>query len=295
VDPVGDFLSHLALERQASAHTVAAYRSDLAELARLLHERGRTVDDASLDDLVAFGEALAARGLAPASRRRKLAAARSLLHHRARIGARPADARRVVPLPAPRRRLPHTLSQDECERLVTRPDTTPAGLRDRTALELMYGGGLRVSELCALRPGDLDLDRGLVRVDGKGGKQRVVPTGREACEAARRYLGRGRPLLGRSQQRDAFLLNARGRRISRQGVFNLVRRHAAAAGIATAVSPHALRHSFATHLIENGCDLRVVQELLGHASISTTEIYTHVSDGALERAFRRAHPRARTV
>jgi integrase/recombinase XerD len=154
---------------------------------------------------------------------------------------------------------------------------------------------LRVSELCALRPGDLDLERGLVRVDGKGGKQRVVPTGREACEAARRYLARGRPLLGRAQQRDAFLLNARGRRISRQGVFNLVRRHAAAAGIATTVSPHALRHSFATHLIENGCDLRVVQELLGHASISTTEVYTHVSDGALEASFRNAHPRARAV
>ena len=295
MDPIGDFLSHLALERQASPHTVSAYRGDLAELAGFLKERERTVDDACLDDLVAFAETLAARGLAPASRRRKLAAARSLLRHRARVGARPADARRVVPLPAPRRRLPHMLSQADCERLVTRPDTTPIGLRDRAALELMYGGGLRVSELCALRPGDLDLDRGLVRVDGKGGKQRVVPTGREACEASRRYLGRGRPLLGRAQQRDAFLLNARGRRISRQGVFNLVRRHAAAAGIAASVSPHALRHSFATHLIENGCDLRIVQELLGHASISTTEVYTHVSDGALEAAFRDAHPRARAV
>src|SRR3954469_6493777 len=293
VDAVGDYLTHLALERGASPHMVAAYRRDLADLHGFLRERGRGVDDASGDDLVAFAQALAGRGLAPASRRRRLAAARSLLRHRTRIGARTDDARAVVPLPPRPRRLPKALSQEEAERLVTHPDATPLGLRDRAALELLYGAGLRVSELVALRPGDLDVDRELVRVEGKGRKQRIVPTGREAAEAARRYLARGRPYLGKAPQRDAFLLNHRGRRISRQGVFDLVRKHGAAASIEREVTPHTLRHSFATHLVENGADLRVVQELLGHASVATTEIYTHVSDTALRSAFDRAHPRAR--
>jgi integrase/recombinase XerD len=272
---------------------VAAYRRDLADLHGFLRERGRGVDEATADDLVAFAEALAGRGLAPASRRRRLAAARSLLRHRSRIGARDDDARAVVPLPARPRRLPKGLSQEEAERLVTHPDATPLGLRDRAALELLYGAGLRVSELVALRPGDLDVDQELVRVEGKGRKQRIVPTGREAADAARRYLARGRPYLGKAPQRDAFLLNHRGRRISRQGVFDLVRKHATAVSIEREVTPHTLRHSFATHLVENGADLRVVQELLGHASVATTEIYTHVSDTALRSAFERAHPRAR--
>ena len=293
MDAVGDYLTHLALERGASPHTVAAYRHDLADLHGFLRERGRGVDEASADDLVAFAEALARRGLAPATRRRRLAAARSLLRHRTRIGARSDDARTIVPLPARPRRLPKGLSQEEAERLVTHPGATPLGLRDRAALELLYGAGLRVSELVALRPGDLDVDQELVRVEGKGQKQRIVPTGHQAAEAARRYLARGRPYLGKTPQRDAFLLNHRGRRISRQGVFDLVRKHGAEASIEREVTPHTLRHSFATHLVENGADLRVVQELLGHASVATTEIYTHVSDTALRSAFDRAHPRAR--
>jgi integrase/recombinase XerD len=293
VDPVADFITHMALERGASPHTVDAYRRDLRDLGAFLAERGQTIDGSTADDLVAYAHALEARGLAVTTRRRRLAAARSCLRHRARMGARPADARRVVPLPKPGRRLPKAISAAEAERLVTRPNATPLGLRDRAALELLYGAGLRVSELVSLRPGDLDLERGLVRVEGKGRKQRIVPTGTEAREAARRYLARGRPFLGRSQQPDAFLVNARGRRISRQAVFELVRRHAREAGIERDVTPHTLRHSFATHLIENGCDLRVVQELLGHASVGTTEIYTHVSGTALRRAFTSAHPRAR--
>jgi integrase/recombinase XerD len=187
------------------------------------------------------------------------------------------------------------LSAAQCKLLVEHPDATPLGLRDRAALELLYGGGLRVSELTGLRPGDLDLERGIVRVEGKGGRQRVVPTGRLAAEAVRRYLARGRPYLGKSQEAAAFLLNARGRRISRQGVFRLVRNHAAAVAIEQAVTPHVLRHSFATHLLEQGADLRVVQELLGHASVATTEIYTHLGDGALRKAFDGAHPRARRL
>ena len=283
------------LERGASRHTVAAYRGDLTQLRDFLRAREVEIDDASADDLEAFAGALERAGLAPATRRRRLAAARSLMRHRGRIGARPLDARAIVPLPRLPKRLPRVLSAEQCKLLVEHPDATPLGLRDRAALELLYGGGLRVSELTGLRPGDLDLERGIVRVEGKGGRQRVVPTGRLAAEAARRYLARGRPYLGKSQEAAAFLLNARGRRISRQGVFRLVRNHAAAVGIEQAVTPHVLRHSFATHLLEQGADLRVVQELLGHASVATTEIYTHLGDGALRKAFDGAHPRARRL
>jgi integrase/recombinase XerD len=292
VDPVADFLTHLALERGASRHTVSAYRGDLKQLSEFLRERQVGIDDATADDLEAFAGALERAGLAPATRRRRLAAARSLMRHRGRIGARPLDARAIVALPRLPKRLPRVLSAEQAQLIVEHPDATPLGLRDRAALELLYGGGLRVSELTGLRPGDLDLERGIVRVEGKGGRQRIVPTGRLAAEAARRYLARGRPYLGTTQEARAFLLNARGRRISRQGVFRIVRAHAAAAGIEQVVTPHVLRHSFATHLLERGADLRVVQELLGHASVATTEIYTHLGDGALRSAFEDAHPRA---
>ena len=293
MDAVADFLTHLALERGASRHTVAAYRGDLAQLQEFLRGRHVEIDDASADDLEAFAGLLEQAGLAPATRRRRLAAARSLLRHRGRIGARPMDARAIVALPRLPKRLPRVLSFEQATLVVEHPDSAPLGLRDRAALELLYGGGLRVSELTGLRPGDLDLERGLVRVEGKGGRQRIVPMGRLAADAARRYLSRGRPHLGKQQEAAAFLLNARGRRISRQGVFGIVRSHAAAVGIEQPVTPHVLRHSFATHLLERGADLRVVQELLGHASVATTEIYTHLGDGALRTAFERAHPRAR--
>lgn len=293
MDPVADFLTHLALERGASRHTVAAYRVDLAQLQKFLRERDVEIDDASGDDLEAFAGLLERAGLAPATRRRRLAAARSLLRHRGRIGARPMDARAIVALPRLPRRLPRVLSGEQCKLLVEHPDASPLGLRDRAALELLYGGGLRVSELTGLRPGDLDLERGIVRVEGKGGRQRIVPTGRLAAEAARRYLARGRPFLGKHQEPGAFLLNARGRRISRQGVFRLVRAHAAAVGIELAVTPHVLRHSFATHLLERGADLRVVQELLGHASVTTTQVYTLVTVDKLREVYATSHPRAR--
>jgi integrase/recombinase XerD len=179
--------------------------------------------------------------------------------------------------------------------LVEHPDGTPLGLRDRAALELLYGAGLRVSELVGLRPQDVDREAGLVRCRGKGGRERIVPCGRTASDAVGRYLARGRPFLGRSPQRDALILNARGRRITRQGVFDLVRRHAEATGLPDWVGPHALRHAFATHLVEGGCDLRTVQELLGHRRIGTTEIYTHVAGHHLRETFEAAHPRARAA
>jgi integrase/recombinase XerD len=216
---------------------------------------------------------------------------RAFLKHRAREGGR-ADAGRSVPLPRLGRRLPEPLTRAEVEAIVTRPDASPRGLRDRAMLELLYGAGLRVSELVALRVSDVDLEERLVRTLGKGGRERVVPMGRRASEAIRVYIQRGRPYLGRLQRGDILFLNHRGQGITRQAVFQLVREHARAAGIDKAVTPHTLRHSFATHLIEGGCDLRSVQEMLGHASIETTQVYTHVSADHVRRAYFRAHPRA---
>ncbi|HEU0193225.1 MAG TPA: site-specific tyrosine recombinase/integron integrase [Gaiellales bacterium] len=284
-----DFLTHLQLERGASPHTVEAYRRDLEDLGNFIeHEDPDTIPVSVLDD---YAVALRDRGLSPATVRRRLAAVRAFLKHRAREGGR-GDAGRTVALPRLGRRLPEPLTREEAERIVTRPDGSPRGLRDRAMLELLYGAGLRVSELVSLRVSDIDLADGMVRCMGKGAKQRVVPMGKSATEATRIYLQRGRPYLGRMQRGDILFLNHRGQGITRQAVFQLVREHARKAGIAKDVTPHTLRHSFATHLIEGGADLRSVQEMLGHASIETTQVYTHVSAEHVRKAYFKAHPRA---
>jgi integrase/recombinase XerD len=284
-----DFLTHLQLERGASPHTVEAYRRDLVDLGDFIeHEDPDTIPVSVLDD---YAVALRDRGLSPATVRRRLAAVRAFLKHRAREGGR-GDAGRTVALPRLGRRLPEPLTRAEAERIVTRPDASPRGLRDRAMLELLYGAGLRVSELVSLRVSDIDLADGMVRCMGKGAKQRVVPMGKSATEATRIYLQRGRPYLGRMQRGDILFLNHRGQGITRQAVFQLVREHARKAGITKDVTPHTMRHSFATHLIEGGCDLRSVQEMLGHASIETTQVYTHVSAEHVRKAYFKAHPRA---
>lgn len=289
---VADFLESLAVEREASRHTVAAYRRDLEELAAFLTTNDLDPDTLRGEDLVPYANDLVARGFAPATVRRRLAAARAFLRHRGRSGARSAGVR-DVPLPRLPRAVPRALTAEQAIALVERPDASPLGLRDRLVLELLYGAGLRVSELTGLRPHDVDAEQALVRCTGKGGYERVVPTGTQAVAALERYLARGRPFLGRQQARDALIVNARGGRLSRQGVFEIVRRHAVACGLPEWVTPHALRHAFATHLVEGGCDLRTVQELLGHRRIATTEIYTHVAGTHLQETFVAAHPRAR--
>ena len=294
-DPrIEDFLTALQLERDASPHTVSAYRTDLADLQAFLDARGLDLDGVTGRELEPFALALRERGLAPATVRRRLAAARSLLRHRAREGARSAGVR-DVPLPKAPQAPPHALTSEQAIALVEHPDATPLGLRDRAVLELLYGAGLRVSELCALRPGDLDGELGLVRVLGKGGRERVVPCGGQAVAAVARYQARGRTLLGARQDPDALLVNSRGGRLTRRGVFLIVRRHAEPLGLPDWVGPHALRHAFATHLVEGGCDLRTVQELLGHQRIATTAIYTHVAGTHLRETFLSAHPRARAA
>ena len=227
---IDDFLTALQLERGASRHTVAAYRRDLQALAAFVDERTSTPIACAAPTSSRIAASLQAQGLAPSTVRRRLAAARSFLRHRLRIGAR-VEGVRDLPLPRARRAVPRVLDVEQVLALLGHPDGTPLGLRDRLALELLYGAGLRVSELVGLRPADVDRELAVVRCVGKGDRERIVPTGREALAALDRYLARGRPFLGRTQARDALVLNARGRRLTRQGVFDLVRRHAAGAGL----------------------------------------------------------------
>jgi integrase/recombinase XerD len=289
-DPeVEGFLALLAARR--APRTVDAYRRDLARLAEHL---GKPVGTATVEELERYAAQLRADGLSAATIARRIAAARSFFRHQQLVGARADDPAAAVALPRRTRRLPRTLSPGEAERLIEAAGgVSPRALRDRALVELLYGAGLRVSEAVGLERGGVDLDDRLVRVVGKGGKERIVPVGRQAVEALRRYLERGRPFLDRRRRPELFL-NAKGGALTRSGAFLILRRLAAAAGLEPGrVHPHLLRHSFATHLLEGGADLRSVQEMLGHADLSTTELYTHVSDRRRREAYFGAHPHAR--
>jgi integrase/recombinase XerD len=289
-DPVVDgFLALLAARR--AERTVDAYRRDLADLATYL---GGSPTTAGSEEIERWLADLRARGQAPSSIARRAAAARTFYRHLIALGLRDDNPAADVDLPRRRRRLPRSLSLGQVERLIEAANgTTPRSLRDRALIELLYGGGLRVGEAVALRRGDVDLDTRLVRCVGKGDKERVVPLGAQAVEALRRYLARGRPYLDRRHRPEIFL-NAQGGALTRAGAFLIVRRLAAKAGLdPERVHPHLLRHSFATHLLEGGADLRSVQEMLGHADLGTTEIYTHVSDRRRRDTYFQAHPHAR--
>jgi integrase/recombinase XerD len=290
VDPaVESFLALLAARR--APRTVDAYRRDLADLASHL---GRSPATATPDDIQGWLADLRARGQAPSSIARRAAAARSFYRHLVFLGLRPDNPAAEIDLPRRRSRLPRSLSPREVEHLIeAATGTTPRALRDRALVELLYGAGLRVGEAVAMERGGLDLENRLVRCVGKGDKERIVPLGREAADALRRYLARGRPYLDRRHRPELFL-NAQGGPLTRAGVFLILRRLAAKGGLdPVRIHPHLLRHSFATHLLEGGADLRSVQELLGHADLGTTEIYTHVSERRRRDAYFRAHPHAR--
>jgi integrase/recombinase XerD len=288
-DPDVEGFLALAAARLAP-RTVEAYRRDLAHLSDWL---GRSPTDASTDDLTAYVAQLRADGLAPTTIARRLAAVRSFFRHQVLLGARTDNPAANVELPKRRRKLPRTLSPAEVERLLdAAAGTTPRALRDRALAELLYGAGLRVSEAVGLDRQSVDLERRLVRCLGKGNKERVVPVGREAADALRRYLARGRPHLDKRHRPELFL-NAKGGALTRAGVFLVLRRLAAKAGLEPErIHPHLLRHSFATHLLEGGADLRAVQEMLGHADLATTELYTHVSDRRRRELYFHAHPHA---
>jgi integrase/recombinase XerD len=289
-DPdVEGFLALLAARR--APRTVDAYRRDLADLAAYL---GRPPADASADDIEGWLADLRARGQAPSSVARRAAAARTFYRHLIALGRRTDNPAAEVDLPRRRTRLPRALSPGEVERLIEAANgTTPRSLRDRALVELLYGAGLRVSEAVGLERGGVDLESRAVRCIGKGDKERVVPLGSQAVEALRRYLSRGRPYLDRRHRPELFL-NAQGGPLTRAGAFLVVRKLAARAGLdPERVHPHLLRHSFATHLLEGGADLRSVQEMLGHADLGTTELYTHVSDRRRRDTYFQAHPHAR--
>jgi integrase/recombinase XerD len=285
------YVTSLRLERGLADHTVTSYEGDLRQLETFLAERGRSLEEADTDGLRVF---LTATDWRPSTRARKLAALRSFYEYLVLDGRLVRDPTARLATPRRDADLPRTLSIEEVDRLVTRPPATPLGLRDRALLEVLYGAGLRASEALGLRLQDVDLEVGFVRTVGKGDKERVVPLGRKAVAAVKAYLQRGRPQLGRpgDLKPPELFLNARGRRLSRQGLHLLVKQHARDAGLPEEVSAHTLRHSFATPLLEGGADLRAVQEMLGHADLATTQIYTHLSRTHLRRIYDEAHPRA---
>lgn len=290
------FLDHLKVERGLARHTLDGYGRDLARLTQFLSDRGRAdVDDVTELDITDHLVQLAKAGLAPRSRARALVAMRGLFRHL--VGERwlEADPTALIDAPRTAKRLPGVLGEDAVARLIATPPDTPRGRRDAAMIELAYASGLRVSELVSIGLADVNLNAGFVRVTGKGNKTRLVPLNATAIGKLDHVIREDRPAWLRDPNERAVFLTERGRPMTRQGFWKLLRGYARRAGVrlpAGDVSPHKLRHSFATHLVERGADLRSVQAMLGHADISTTEVYTHVSRArVLEQA--RKHPRAR--
>lgn len=295
-DAVQVYLDSLAVERGFSPHTLAAYGGDLSLLCGFLEERGVTrVAEVTTPRLLDFVTLLSERGEATTTVVRRLAAIRGLFRHLARDGVIAADPSAEIPLPRRERRLPGILTIEEVKALLaSREGAEPARTRDYALLTFLYASGMRVSELCGLDLADIDFGNGFVRCFGKGGKERWVPLGRVALERCVAYLESARPTFCRGLDEPALFLSGKGSRYSRSGVFRLVKRAAVDAKLdPREVSPHTMRHSFAVHLLEGGAGLREIQEMLGHASLATTEIYTHVTTEFLREQYDLSHPRAR--
>ena len=301
-----DFLAYLEFERGLSRNTLEAYRSDLLQFGRFLAARDADALTASGADVSDFLTDLArgdtpqggtgGNGRAPASAatlHRKAACLRSFYRHLRRENLLDNDPTAALSSPRRGKRLPEVLTRGEVQALLASPKgSNPPALRDRALLEVMYACGLRASEVIGLEVTDVDLDEGLLRARGKGSKERVVPVGRAAVGALRAYLAHGRRALVKLTPERALFVNFRGQALTRQGLYKIVRRHAATVGLAERMSPHTLRHTFATHLLSGGCDLRSVQEMLGHADVATTQLYTHLSPDHLKDVYFKAHPRA---
>jgi integrase/recombinase XerD len=293
-----DFLGYLEFERGLSRNTLEAYRSDLLQLGGYLERAGVDVLDVEHEHLAGFLTELANGAedrppVAAATLQRKAACLRSFYRHLRREGLLERDPTADLRAPRKSQRLPQVLNRSEVQKLLAAPrGTDPSALRDRALLETMYACGLRASEAIDLTMGDIDLDAGVLRARGKGSKERMVPVGREAVAAVRAYVQKGRPALVGLRDEPHLFVNHRGAGLTRQGLYKIVQRHARTVGLDDRMSPHTLRHTFATHLLAGGCDLRSVQEMLGHADVATTQIYTHVSAESLKDVYYRAHPRA---
>ena len=295
---VEEFLSWMASERGRSRNTLSAYRRDLHGYCQWLVGEGATVHTVDRAQLDRFVQGRRASGSAPSSVARQLAAIRMLHRFMAEDGVRPDDPAADVEGVRVPAGIPHPLTEDEVGRLLAAVVATdPAALRDRALLELLYATGARISEACGLSLGDIDRENRLVRLFGKGAKERIVPFGRAAAAAVDEWLSAGRSHLeparwARRGDQEALFLNTRGSRLSRQAAWAVVKKYGDRVGLGDRLSPHVLRHSCATHLLDHGADLRIVQEMLGHASISTTQVYTKVSQERLWQVYRQAHPRA---
>ncbi len=291
---ISSFLTHVRVEKGLSSNTVSAYRRDLVKFAEFARKRKLSLKSVSRDDLVDFLAALYRQNLDSKSVARHLVTLRNFFRF-AQIQEHIAEDPSVnLESPKIRRSLPGYLRLEEVERLLNQPDMkTPLGLRDRAMLEVLYSTGLRVSELIGLRVSDLDTRVGNVRCIGKGDKERIVPVGKKALTIVEKYLRDARPrLLGKAPGSPALFVNRRGAPLSRVGVWKILSAYGRRAGMRVALTPHMLRHSFATHLLERGADLRSVQLMLGHADISTTQIYTHVVEERLKQIYKAHHPRA---
>ena len=292
-DAVQAYLHHLEVERGLARNTLISYRSDLRHLLQFLAGRGTALATVDRAEVQAFARAQRRAGRSPRSVARAIVAARTFFRFLHREGQIDSDPTREVESPRSGVSLPRFLSFDEVERLLEAPDAAaPLGCRDRAMLEILYATGARVSELVGLRLDAIDLEVGVVVARGKGAKERVVPIGARAVQQVRAYLQASRSRLLRGATSPLLFVNTRGGRMSRQGFWKNLKRYGAACGIRNHLSPHVLRHSFATHLLERGADLRSVQQMLGHADISTTQIYTHVNRERLRRLYKEFHPRA---
>jgi integrase/recombinase XerD len=294
-----EFLAYLELERGLSRNTLGAYRTDLLQFGDYLAERGLEASDVTAGQMADYAANLSSgepdERLASSTIHRKTAALRSFYKHLRREELIIDDPTAGMASPRRSKKLPNVLNQAEVSKLLSSPrGDTPQTYRDRAILEVMYACGLRASEVVGLEMTDIDTHEGMLRARGKGNKERIVPLGRQAIRAVEQYLGTARPKLVKDRPEKALFVNFRGAALTRQGLYKIVQGHARTAGLDERMSPHTLRHSFATHLLAGGCDLRSVQEMLGHADVATTQMYTHLSGQQLKDVYFQTHPRARS-
>jgi integrase/recombinase XerD len=290
---VVDFLDALETERGASPHTVSAYRRDVNRFRSFLDREGRAIGEVGAGELGRYLGLLHRQGLSTRSIARHLSAVRGLYRFLLRTGRSDRDPTEHLDRPRPPRRLPRALSVGQVAALIESPGAPgPDGLRNRAMLELLYASGMRAAECVALRVADVNLRAGYVVCEGKGSRQRLIPVGEQAIDGVAAYLEGGRPAHVKGRDPGMLFLSRRGRPLTRQGLWEIIRRASRRAGLARPVSPHMLRHSFASHLLEGGADLRSVQAMLGHADIATTQIYTHLPSSRVRALYRRFHPRA---
>lgn len=289
-----EYINHLTVERGLAKNTLVSYRTDLNGYITFCRQHGLvTMEQAGKDTIMSYLYKMQLEGRSTATISRYLAAIKSYYRFAVNEGVIKKDPAQDLESPRPAQRLPRVLTIEEVDILLSQPPVgEPAGLRDKAMLELLYATGLRVSELVSLDITSLNLENGFVRCYGKGSKERIIPLGEIAARYIREYLGRGRCKLEKYKKTPALFVNHRGQRLTRQGFWKIIKKYAQKAKINTDITPHTLRHSFATHLLENGADIRSVQEMLGHTDISTTQIYTHLTQKRVKEVYNRTHPRA---